>query len=719
MEIFHLVPHTPIDKRIQSRAERALLPFMADISKSLFGTARQKDLILLQNHIKTLTTHYNADQAIIQDSVNEMTSFMATANERFDNAFQGIQENHDLLLSLANSVQSSLSERLDLLLQIFDTLLLEMGQSQKISQSCDNLVMGVQELMRNKLSPYIISPSVLMNTLQHTDKYLQTHNGYSLVTTNPSYYYRTATVAYQRHHSSIYININIPIALTKITFHVFEILSFPIALNSHSGHATQLLDLPPYLAVNVEENFYISLKESQYRNCHGNSIKHCSTLLPVKDFKSLTCEMGIFLQHKSDILSLCDFRFLPTGVQSFVMELSPNSYLVSNASSMLSSCSGTPVVNHPGCTLCVLNNIPCHCTMKVGDFHIAARISDCDKNSKQLYVSYPVNLALLSHFFEEHSLQDIASDTRYTTPLSPDIPDFNIYEHNFSKIVANDKSDHLSLNTMVQQTKKNNQIYQSLTHTILSEQWIPTKQTFQQLFIKSTGLVSLFLNIVLLVLLGILAFRFRRLAIIVSLLVNKPSPVHSLTPPYLQWTVPSSRPPPTTAQCQCLESPWMFLISSIIFFFLALHLCQCLCKIKSTYDTHAIFCLEFRNTASSFLLDIASLPTSISPWKLCGSGNVSGICIQRDKFLMTCLLNWNDLYMTNDSLNTTVTLQKKIHLMPIMFLRLRKMLSTEYQVYFCVRQYNAITRLTPLSSDSNKQSVLYPQLSSTTCALHT
>ena len=123
----------------------------------------------------------------------------------------------------------------------------------------------------------------------------------------------------------------------------------------------------------------------------------------------------------------------------------------------------------------------------------------------------------------------------------------------------------------------------------------------------------------------------------------------------------------------------------------------------SRYDTHAIFCLEFRNTASSFLLDIASLPTSISPWKLCGSGNISGICIQREKFLMTCLLNWNDLYMTNDSLNTSVTLHKKIHLMPIMFLRLRKMLSTEYQVYFCIRQYNAITRLTPLSSDSNKQ----------------
>ena len=70
---------------------------------------------------------------------------------------------------------------------------------------------------------------------------------------------------------------------------------------------------------------------------------------------------------------------------------------------------------------------------------------------------------------------------------------------------------------------------------------------------------------------------------------------------------------------------------------------------------------------------------------------------------MTCLLKWNDLYMTNDSLNTSVTLHKKIHLIPIMFLRLKKMLFTEYQVYFCIRQYNAITRLTPLSSDSNKQ----------------
>ena len=225
MEIFHLVP------------------FMADISKSLFGTARQKDLILLQNHIKTLTTHYNADQTIMHDTLNEMTYFMATANKRLDNAFQGIQANHNLLLSPRNSVQSSLNERLDLL-QIFETLLTEMDHSQKISHSCDNLLLGIQDLMSNRLSPYIISPSILMNTLQHTDRYLQTHNGYSLVTTNPSYYYHTATVAYQRHHSSIYININIPISLTKSKFDAFEILSFPIALHSHSNHATQLLDLP-------------------------------------------------------------------------------------------------------------------------------------------------------------------------------------------------------------------------------------------------------------------------------------------------------------------------------------------------------------------------------------------------------------------------------------------------------------------------------------------
>ena len=86
-EIFDLVPHTHIDNILHTRAERALLPFVADISKSLFGTARQKDLILLQNHIKTLTTQYNADQAIMHDTVNEMTSFMATANKRFDNAF--------------------------------------------------------------------------------------------------------------------------------------------------------------------------------------------------------------------------------------------------------------------------------------------------------------------------------------------------------------------------------------------------------------------------------------------------------------------------------------------------------------------------------------------------------------------------------------------------------------------------------------------------------
>ena len=149
---------------------------------------------------------------------------------------------------------------------------------------------------------------------------------------------------------------------------------------------TQLLDLPPYLAINSKGNFYISLKESQYSDCHGNYIKHCSTLLLVKTFTSVTCELAIFVDHKPDIMNLCDFRYLHIEVQSLVMELSPNSYLVLNASTMLSSCSGTPVANHPGSMLCVLNNVICHCTMKIGDFHISARILDCDRNGKQLSV---------------------------------------------------------------------------------------------------------------------------------------------------------------------------------------------------------------------------------------------------------------------------------------------------------------------------------------------
>ena len=74
----------------------------------------------------------------MHDTVNEIISFMATANKRFDDAFKGIQANHDLLLSLANSVQSTLSERLDRL-QIFDT--------QKIFQSCGNLLLGIHDLI--------------------------------------------------------------------------------------------------------------------------------------------------------------------------------------------------------------------------------------------------------------------------------------------------------------------------------------------------------------------------------------------------------------------------------------------------------------------------------------------------------------------------------------------------------------------------------------------
>ena len=115
---------------------------------------------------------------------------------------------------------------------------------------------------------------------------------------------------------------------------------------------------------------------------------------------------------------------------------------------------------------------------------------------------------------------------------------------------------------------------------------------------------------------SILAFRFRKLAIIVSVLVNKPNAVSSQTPSYLQWTLSSTLPPSTTVQCECLEKPWILFISIIIILiFLILHSCQFLQTLRNRNNQQAGFSLAFRNTKTNFLMNIISLPNSISPWK--------------------------------------------------------------------------------------------------------
>ena len=126
----------------------------------------------------------------------------------------------------------------------------------------------------------------------------------------------------------------------------------------------------------------------------------------------------------------------------------------------------TTPTTREGCKYCFIQ-IPCNCALTIDHFNILPRIQNC-MHSPNVTKIYPFNLALLQFFFSDNDLGDVIGDTSYAYPLNYTIPNFNIYQHHFTQLLASDQALRLNLSKMVQAAKLNQSVYSNLVEPILS-----------------------------------------------------------------------------------------------------------------------------------------------------------------------------------------------------------------------------------------------------------
>ena len=89
-----------------SRSRRSLLPFIGDLSKSLFGTATIEDINTLARHINALTKRTREMSILLTQHEEGLSSYITKANHRMDNLLQGVRDNYLAI----NYVQSQLQQ---------------------------------------------------------------------------------------------------------------------------------------------------------------------------------------------------------------------------------------------------------------------------------------------------------------------------------------------------------------------------------------------------------------------------------------------------------------------------------------------------------------------------------------------------------------------------------------------------------------------------------
>ena len=104
------------------------------------------------------------------------------------------------------------------------------------------------------------------------------------------------------------------------------------------------------------------------------------------------------------------------------------------------------------------------------NYHISPKISKLSGKSASNYTTLPCKLALLQAFFGSEQIKSYLGDTYFKNMVNVSVPDFKLYKHKFTSILASDQIDHLSLIKMVNAAKSDEKIFQNLAEPLLDGQ---------------------------------------------------------------------------------------------------------------------------------------------------------------------------------------------------------------------------------------------------------
>ena len=121
-----------------------------------------------------------------------------------------------------------------------------------------------------------------------------------------------------------------------------------------------------------------------------------------------------------------------------------------------------------GCPFCIYS-VPCFCDLATDTMYFPLCLTPCTSTNGSVSPEHSVNLAMLLHIFEVDEVKHIDADAKYTKTPLVSTPPLKLFKHNFSELIAQDKSEDLSLKRIASAVRDDKVIFQTLADPILDD----------------------------------------------------------------------------------------------------------------------------------------------------------------------------------------------------------------------------------------------------------
>ena len=676
---------------LKSRTARSILPLIGDLSKTLFGTATIGDVELLAKHINALNKLTTNIVKSVSQHEDHLSSYIKTVDDRMNNLVKGIKEN-ELAIS---HIHTQLYESFSNLEQSFSTMSVliakQIEKSRKLEHIFGELLEGIYSLVEGKLSPHLISPDTMLKSITDIQSIL--HNkfkGFHLVYTDPNEVFKNVDSIYARKNTKLYISVKFPISSFPQPLSLFHVLSFPVPINDTSNHATQLLNLPPFIAVTHDLQYYATFKNDDLDQCVKSKLISCKFNKVLTPVTHNSCILALFKNDKTLVKNLCDFRVSLEHLSPKIVALSHTSILIYKIKFLELDCkSGKRMIQ--GCKFCILN-VPCQCSVTTTEMYLPPRLSACHENTTSTI--HPINLALLQQFFNDSSLKTIESNTLFDNPLLIEVPKFQIYNHSMNNIIADDRKAHLSLQKMAKAARKESVVFRSLTEPLISgnilleDNW----PTTDNVILYVTSAVAIFSLIAFIV----TFLKLRKVLLILSILqqthINK---VNAATMPSFVYKYDKTTQVPSKIFFQTIdltiEHYILILCICILLIGTATLIYTVKCKSKQT-----VLLAELTNGESCVHVPLRALTVCPTYWNIKPPSDISIVSI-RGLISPTVSFEWDNFELDNKLTGKKIKVKNQVAVSPITGRKIRQILTTTYCIYFFIQHENLLLPISDLS----------------------
>lgn len=603
--------HVPAPTHSTTQTKRALFGFVAEWSKSLFGTATETDIKTLSRHIKQLANQQTKVLGILTQHGHHMSSYTSLTNKRIDDLQHTVNDNFKAIVNITTEFQQDIDNLETDMVKITQMWNTQTTAALELENDFLELKIAVQNLLAGHLSPVLITKNALSETLTDLQTLLRTqYTKFFLVQTNPEWYYRHAHFHYATHDHILYVTLKFPVSTHERPLQVFKILALPFPISSNTQHASQILNLPDYFVLTDHKRHYTYLTENDMNQCYGHPIHLCNFNKALRPITHPSCVMSLFDNDNPKVKTLCNFRFLPDLISPAVIDLTDNSVLVYNTETIYLNCPRSHKTI-PGCQICVID-IPCNCSLQASDWYYPPRLVKCPTNETSFRQLHPINMAVLQHFFNDTAIQSLTGDSLFLKPVDILLPKIGLYKHNFADRLIADQKLHFSLEKVATAVKSDTKIFQSLSEPILEGKLaVPTSWTS----LNSILLVISFTISILSCLACIVLFLKMRTLAKTILILTQLVRTKALDSTKIIYKQPSTDAPPSLADKFNEVISWdklTMVLGLITIFLLILILIKLLIPSKSTSKLF----LEVTNGINCVILPLIDLHSCPSFWTI-------------------------------------------------------------------------------------------------------